>query len=108
MLEGMFAIGGVAFAVWLDFGFFFLKNNSANWRFPIAFQAVFTIGIAWLIFMLPGKVFSSRPSGDPDVDQRQNHPDGISKRRITKLDSSHYLDSTACRRTQCCFDKKLK
>lgn len=53
MLEGMFAIGGVAFAVWLDFGFFFLKNNSANWRFPIAFQAVFAIGVASLIFMLP-------------------------------------------------------
>ncbi|KAH0286332.1 general substrate transporter [Aureobasidium namibiae CBS 147.97] len=53
MLEGMFAIGGVALAVWLDFGFFFLKNDSANWRFPIAFQAVFALGIASLIFMLP-------------------------------------------------------
>ncbi|KAJ5023037.1 putative sugar transporter [Bipolaris maydis] len=53
MLEGMFAIGGVALAVWLDFGFFFLKNNSANWRFPIAFQAVFALGVASLIFMLP-------------------------------------------------------
>ncbi|KAH0359703.1 hypothetical protein KCU65_g9796, partial [Aureobasidium melanogenum] len=53
MLEGMFAIGGVAFAVWLDFGFFFLENNSANWRFPIAFQAVFAIVVALFISMLP-------------------------------------------------------
>lgn len=60
MLESMFAIGGVALAVWLDFGFFFLRNDSAKWRFPIAFQAVFAIGIATLIFMLPGAWSRSR------------------------------------------------
>lgn len=69
MLEGMFAIGGVALAVWLDFGFFFLKNDSANWRFPIAFQAVFAIGIATLIFMLPGTWLRSRPRDPFDIDQ---------------------------------------
>jgi hypothetical protein len=74
MLEGMFAIGGVTLAVWLDFGFFFLKNDSANWRFPIAFQAVFAIGIASLIFMLPGRF---------DVDSK-NHP-VLTRDRISSM-----------------------
>lgn len=55
MMEGMFAIGGVVIAVWLDFGFYFLKGNSANWRFPIAFQAVFAVIVLSLVLSLPGK-----------------------------------------------------
>jgi uncharacterized membrane protein len=85
MLEGMFAIGGVALAVWLDFGFYFLKNDSANWRFPIAFQAVFALGIASLIFMLPGTWIRKRRSDDPRVNQCQNRLDGTSRKRTTKL-----------------------
>lgn len=54
MLEGCFAIGGVALASWLDFGFFFVKNNPVNWRFPIAFQSVFAIIVLSLILFLPG------------------------------------------------------
>lgn len=57
MMEGMFAIGGVVIAVWLDFGFYFLKGNSANWRFPIAFQAVFAVIVLSLVLSLPGKCF---------------------------------------------------
>lgn len=56
MLEGCFAIGGVAFATWLDFGFFFVKNSSVSWRFPIAFQSVFAIIVLCLIMSLPGKL----------------------------------------------------
>ncbi|KAK6371686.1 hypothetical protein LTS17_008509 [Exophiala oligosperma] len=52
-MEGCFAIGGVCFATWLDFGFFFVKNNSVNWRFPIAFQSVFALIVLWLILLLP-------------------------------------------------------
>ena len=74
MLEGMFAIGGVTLAVWLDFGFFFLKDDSANWRFPIAFQAVFAIGIASLIFMLPGTF---------DINTKNHHV--LIKDRITSM-----------------------
>lgn len=54
MLEGCFAIGGVALAAWLDFGFYFLKDNEANWRFPIAFQSVFAIIVLSLIMFMPG------------------------------------------------------
>ncbi|KIW16519.1 hypothetical protein PV08_06574 [Exophiala spinifera] len=53
MMEGCFAIGGVCFATWLDFGFYFVKNNSVNWRFPIAFQLVFALIVLSLIFYLP-------------------------------------------------------
>lgn len=55
MLEGMFAIGGIVLASWLDFGFYFLKNNQVNWRFPIAFQSVFAIIVLSLIMFMPGK-----------------------------------------------------
>lgn len=54
MLEGMFAIGGIALASWLDFGFYFLKHNQVNWRFPIAFQSVFAIIVLSLIMFMPG------------------------------------------------------
>lgn len=55
MLEGCFAIGGVAFAAWLDFGFYFEKKSEVNWRFPIAFQSVFAIIVLSLIMFMPGK-----------------------------------------------------
>lgn len=63
MLEGCFAIGGVALANWLNFGFYFLKNNPVNWRFPIAFQSVFAIIVLSLIMFLPGTLCNgpSRP-----------------------------------------------
>lgn len=54
MLEGCFAIGGIALASWLDFGFFFVKGNPVNWRFPIAFQSVFAVIVFSLIMFLPG------------------------------------------------------
>lgn len=59
MLEGCFAIGGVALASWLDFGFYFLKDNDVNWRFPIAFQSVFAIIVLSLIMFMPGSFHSS-------------------------------------------------
>jgi MFS family permease len=65
MMEGMFAIAGVALATWLDFGFFFVKGNSVNWRFPIAFQAVFAIIVISLILMLPGMFVTTCESGQP-------------------------------------------
>ncbi|CAK7217162.1 hypothetical protein SEUCBS140593_003111 [Sporothrix eucalyptigena] len=53
MMQGWLAIGGVCFATWLDFGFFYVKNSSVNWRFPIAFQAVFALIVLVLIMFLP-------------------------------------------------------
>jgi Sugar (and other) transporter len=52
LLEGLFGIGGLALAAWLDFGFYFV-HNPANWRFPIAFPATFAIIVGSMILMLP-------------------------------------------------------
>ncbi|KAH8693248.1 putative sugar transporter [Talaromyces proteolyticus] len=53
LLEGFFAIGGVALASWLEFGMYYVKNNSANWRFPIAFQSFFALIVTSCILFLP-------------------------------------------------------
>lgn len=108
MLEGMFAIGGVALAVWLDFGFFFLKNNSANWRFPIAFQAVFALGVASLIFMLPGGYSRSRVRSNLCTDHEQNRLVGTSRTRTTKPRSNHCPASMDCPKTRRYSNKKWK
>ena len=52
-IEGALLAGGVMISYWLDFGFYFLKFNSVQWRFPIAFQIVFA-GILMLgVFVMP-------------------------------------------------------
>ncbi|KAJ5701666.1 hypothetical protein N7488_009214 [Penicillium malachiteum] len=53
LLQGWFAIGGVALATWMDFGLYYAGSNSASWRFPIAFQSVFALFVVSCIFFLP-------------------------------------------------------
>lgn len=53
LLQGWFAIGGVALATWLEFGLYYVGDNSASWRFPIAFQAVFALVVVSCILFLP-------------------------------------------------------
>ncbi|KAB8235730.1 general substrate transporter [Aspergillus alliaceus] len=53
LMQGFFAIGGIVVASWLEFGFYFIKNSSVNWRFPIAFQAFFCLIVASLVLFLP-------------------------------------------------------
>lgn len=53
LLQGWFAIGGVAFATWLEFGLYYAGTNSASWRFPIAFQAIFAIFVVSCILFMP-------------------------------------------------------
>lgn len=53
MLQGFFAIGGVASASWIEFGFFFVKDSEVNFRFPIAFQGLFAIIIVSFVMFLP-------------------------------------------------------
>lgn len=53
LLQGFFAIGGVALASWIEFGLYFVKNNEVNFRFPIAFQALFALIITSLVMFLP-------------------------------------------------------
>ncbi|KAK0391277.1 hypothetical protein NLU13_0778 [Sarocladium strictum] len=53
MLQGFFAIGGVASASWIEFGLYFVKKNEVNFRFPIAFQGLFALIITSFVMFLP-------------------------------------------------------
>ena len=53
LLQGWFAIGGVALATWLEFGLYYVGHNSASWRFPIAFQGLFALFVLSSILILP-------------------------------------------------------
>ncbi|CAL5873598.1 uncharacterized protein PFLUO_LOCUS7879 [Penicillium psychrofluorescens] len=53
LMQGFFAIGGIVLATWIEFGLFFAKDSQANFRFPIALQALFAIIVVSLIMFLP-------------------------------------------------------
>ncbi|PWZ02653.1 general substrate transporter [Testicularia cyperi] len=52
LIEGALIAGGIMISYWVDYGFYQIKGNSVQWRFPIAFQAFFALillfGILWL------------------------------------------------------------
>lgn len=50
--EGIQALCGVMIAYWLDFGLSFV-DSTAQWRFPVAFQAVFALGLLVTACFLP-------------------------------------------------------
>jgi len=45
--------GGICLSYWLDFGFSFLDPNQIAWRFPLAFQIIFALGILIFVLELP-------------------------------------------------------
>ncbi|CAG8005613.1 unnamed protein product [Penicillium nalgiovense] len=56
--DGIFVGSGVALALWIDLGFYFVKGNSVidgsvSWRFPLAFQAIMPATAMIFITMLP-------------------------------------------------------
>lgn len=53
MIQGALITGGICISYWIDFGFYFIKNSSVSWRFPIAFQIVFPLFILPFIMSLP-------------------------------------------------------
>lgn len=53
LLEGWFAIGGIVLATWLEFGLYYVSDNSVSWRFPIAFQGLFALVVVLCILLLP-------------------------------------------------------
>ncbi|KAK9311357.1 general substrate transporter [Lipomyces starkeyi] len=52
MVQGALITGGIAISYWIDFGFYFV-DNQVNWRFPIAFQAIFAIILLCTVLQLP-------------------------------------------------------
>jgi hypothetical protein len=53
LLQGWFAIRGIVLATWLEFGLYYVNNSSVNWRFPIAFQALFALVFMSVILSMP-------------------------------------------------------
>ncbi|KAK9481479.1 general substrate transporter [Lipomyces starkeyi] len=52
MIQGALITGGIALSYWIDFAFYFVPGQ-ADWRFPIAFQAVFAIILMCTVLELP-------------------------------------------------------
>ena len=52
-MDGIFIGSGVSIALWIDFGFFFVANSSVAWRFPLAFQVVLLLFVAFFISLFP-------------------------------------------------------
>ncbi|RLV95949.1 Sugar transporter STL1 [Spathaspora sp. JA1] len=70
MLQGALITGGICISYWIDFGFFFIKNNSVSWRFPIAFQIIFPCFILPFILKLPESPRWLLKNGDSDEASR--------------------------------------
>ena len=51
--EGIFLGLGIVIALLLDFGFFFVTDNTVSWRLPFAIQIVFLLTVIAFIFTLP-------------------------------------------------------
>lgn len=51
--DGIFIGGGVALALWVDFGFYFIDESSVSWRFPFAFQIVLSVMTMFFITIFP-------------------------------------------------------
>ncbi|KAJ1307324.1 hypothetical protein OPQ81_001430 [Rhizoctonia solani] len=53
MIEGSLITFGIMVSYWIDFGFFFVKNSSAQWRAPVALQIVFALVMIVGVEFLP-------------------------------------------------------
>ncbi|OAA63420.1 General substrate transporter [Niveomyces insectorum RCEF 264] len=53
MLQGFLAIGGSVLVLWIEFGMYYVKTSSVNFRFPISFQLIFAVVIVSCIFFMP-------------------------------------------------------
>ncbi|KAJ5119001.1 hypothetical protein N7448_010710 [Penicillium atrosanguineum] len=51
--DGIFVGVGVTVALWIDLGFFFVKDNSVSWRFPLAFQVILSVIAMIFITVMP-------------------------------------------------------
>ncbi|KAJ5261356.1 hypothetical protein N7478_011951 [Penicillium angulare] len=84
LLEGWFAIGGVAFATWLEFGLYYAGDSSAAWRFPIAFQSIFAIFVVSTILFLP-----ESPRWLAKVGRIEEAADVLARLEDVSVDSEH-------------------
>lgn len=53
MLAGALISGGITISYWIDFALYWVKESSVSWRFPLAFQIIFPLGILPFILRMP-------------------------------------------------------
>lgn len=51
--DGIFVGVGVTLALWIDLGFYFVKESSVSWRFPFGFQIVLSVMAMTFVTVLP-------------------------------------------------------
>ncbi|KAJ5615641.1 hypothetical protein N7537_000755 [Penicillium hordei] len=86
LLEGWFAIGGVALATWLEFGLYYVSDNSVSWRFPIAFQGLFAFVVVGCIMLLP-----ESPRWLARVGRLEEAGEVLARMEDVSVDSEHVL-----------------
>ncbi|KAK2612492.1 hypothetical protein QQS21_001430 [Conoideocrella luteorostrata] len=51
--DGIFLGAGASVALWIDFGFYFVRSSSISWRFPLGIQIVPLLAIMVFVSVLP-------------------------------------------------------
>lgn len=51
--DGIFLGAGASVALWIDFGFYFVKSSSISWRFPLGIQIVLLLMILVFVSIFP-------------------------------------------------------
>ncbi|CRL30578.1 Sugar/inositol transporter [Penicillium camemberti] len=103
LLEGWFAIGGVALATWLEFGLYYVSDNSASWRFPIAFQGLFASIVVGGIMLLP-----ESPRWLARVGRLEEAGEVLARMEDVSVDSEHVLQELEIIRQSLVIDENTE
>lgn len=86
LFEGALITGGIMVSYWINYGFWFVDSSSFQWRFPIAFQAVFGLLLILGVLLYPESprwlIKHGRPDAAKEIlavleDKPADHPDII-------------------------------
>ncbi|KAJ6187177.1 hypothetical protein N7519_002085 [Penicillium mononematosum] len=103
LLEGWFAIGGIVLATWLEFGLYYVSDNSASWRFPIAFQGLFALVVVGCIMLLP-----ESPRWLARVGRLEEASEVLARMENAPADSEHVLQELEIIRQSLVIDESIE
>ncbi|KAJ5959854.1 General substrate transporter [Penicillium vulpinum] len=103
LLEGWFAIGGIVLATWLEFGLYYVSDNSVSWRFPIAFQGLFGLVVVGCIMLLP-----ESPRWLACVGRFDEAAEVLARMKDVPVDSEHVLQELEIIRHSLAIDENTE